>query len=283
MCSAFVVLAYLDVVEQTTGKLSEEEHLKMNILELWGCLIFQTLSECELGKYMDPTTMVRRRHLNVANPLWQTFTTAEDELVGASNSERFKVLLQEADELTCEYYRSLQAEFFSLKDSPDPTLKAYYYSRMERSLAALEGVRAKKLKQTLQGLMAGQSKEVCHEPIASPKICFGSFVFRISKRNYPEAASSKEVFAQAFLQETSSADCYSSAAQESDPAARLNLRITGEHMGQPYSYFVRAGGDRTAGEINALVDFLDGFTKDEILSRPRRRLPRAMRRNISGD
>lgn len=72
--SAFVILAYLDDIRPTntsigTKFMGTDNQLQINIAELWAALIFQTLPEHELKKYMDPTTIVKRQHLNVANPL----------------------------------------------------------------------------------------------------------------------------------------------------------------------------------------------------------------------
>ena len=125
--SAFVILAYLDEPTNfSTGTelvIGKDDQLKMNIVELWGALIFQTLSERELSKYIDPTTTVRRQHLNVANPLWQGDSNLEDEYANVSKRERFTTLLHGADDITRQYYHSLRDEFFVLKDSPNPTLR----------------------------------------------------------------------------------------------------------------------------------------------------------------
>jgi hypothetical protein len=81
------------------------------------------------------------------------------------------------------------------------------------------------------------------------------------------------VFAQGILYEGRASACYCTKTQESDPARRFCLRITGLSLSQPFTYFVQARGDITTQEINALVDLLDGHKKEDIINRPRRLLP----------
>ena len=70
------------------------------------------MSERELSKYVDPTTIVRRQHLNVANPLWQGVSNIEDEYANVSNEERFTAELHGADDITRQYYLSLRGGFY---------------------------------------------------------------------------------------------------------------------------------------------------------------------------
>ena len=69
MNSVFVILAYTDEIEQ----------LQLNLLELWCCLIFQTLSSKDLRTYLPEGSTRPGRHLNVAHPLWQSFTAAKED------------------------------------------------------------------------------------------------------------------------------------------------------------------------------------------------------------
>jgi hypothetical protein len=275
--SAFVILAYLDEPTNfSTGTglvIGKDDQLKMNIVELWGALIFQTLSERELSKYIDPTTIVRRQHLNVANPLWQGDSNLEDEYANISKKERFTALLHGADDITRGYYHSLRDEFYALKDSINPTLREYYHTRRELAMAGLVDSNNRKMAQVLQDLRYGCEK-VVHDSNWAYIIIFGCFKFRISKTKYPEVVPQSTVFAQGFLHEGTAKECYCSETEEADPARRFCLRITGSSLGRPYSYFIEAGGDKTAQNINALVDLLEGVKKEDIVNRPRRALAR---------
>jgi len=285
--SVFVVLAYLDDLKPVANTerneivLKNEHQLILNIAELWGALIFQTLPERELCKYMDPAIIVGRQHLNVANPLWQGAgagaSDLEDKFADLSKKARFEMLLHQADNTTRLYYRSLRAEFFSLKHSPNPVLKAYYDARREPTLQGQANCNARFLARTLEDIMQGREKKVTvNSSKFTQVVTFGNFNFRLSKRKYPELASPQTIFAQGFLHHGGVGECYSMDAQESDAARRFSLKITGEHQSQPYTYFIRAGGDITAQNINVLVDLLDGATKTEILGRARRISPHGL-------
>ena len=129
----------------------------------------------------------------------------------------------------------------------------------------------------LDDLMCGREK-VVHSDKHSfhSSITFGCFVFRLSKIKYPEVVPGSTVFAQGFLYDTEAKECYCTKTQELDPARRLSLRITGSGLSRPYTYYVQAGGDITAQQINALVDLLEGVKKDDIVNRSRRVLPEVM-------
>ena len=269
--SAFIVLAYLD---EPTKVSRGDNQLKMNLVELWGALILQTFSEKELSKYVDPATIIRRQHLNVANPLWQGVSNIEDEYANISKKERFTQLIHGADDITRQYYHSLRDEFYALKDSLNPTLREYYHTRRELAMARTVVYNTRKADQVLQDLRYGCEKVVNDDSKGGRFITFGCFRFRISKRKYPEVLPQSTVFAQGFLHEGTAKERYCSDASASDPARRFCLRITGSSLGQPYTYFIEAGGDKTAQNINALVDLLDGVKKEDIVKRPRRALPR---------
>jgi hypothetical protein len=273
--SAFVVLAYLDDIRTNNSSIgTKDDLLKMNIIELWGTLIFQTLPKRELEKYMNPTTIIGRQGLNVFNPLWQGVSNLDDVFPNLSSKERFTTLLHGADDITRSYYYSLRDEFFELKNSPNPVLRAYYNARRELSLAALADASTKRAARVLEDLMCEYEKVVC--PCTndfSYYISFGSVSFRISKKTYPEIVLGMTVFAEGILYEGRASACYCTKTQESDPARRFCLRITGLSLSRPFTYFVQAGGDITTQEINALVDLLDGHKKEDIINRPRRLLP----------
>jgi hypothetical protein len=283
--SAFVILAYLDDIGPANTSIGTklvigtDDQLKINIAELWAALIFQTLPERELSKYMDPITIVKRQHLNVANPLWQGVSTLEDEYANLSKKERFTALQHGADDIARQYYHSLRDEFYQLKDSPNPVFRAYYHARQGLAIAALKKGDARMTAQMLEDLMCWREK-VVHTYTSNRShtqvISFGCFVFRISKIEYPEAVPGSTVFAQGFLYNTEAKECYCIEAQELDPARRLSPRITGSGLSRPYTYFVQAGGDKTAQQINESVDLLEGVKKDDIVNRTRRALPEGM-------
>lgn len=78
MNGAFVILGI-------TGNLPQ---LQLNQLESWCCLMFQTLPSRDLRTYLPEGTARLGCHLNVANPLWQSFTGCKQDQY--ERKERFR-------------------------------------------------------------------------------------------------------------------------------------------------------------------------------------------------
>jgi len=81
MNSAFVILGI-------TGNLPQ---LQLNLLESWCCLMFQTLPSRDLRTYLPEGTARLGCHLNVADPLWQSFTGCKQDQY--ERKERFRELV----------------------------------------------------------------------------------------------------------------------------------------------------------------------------------------------
>ena len=223
---------------------------------------------------MKPTTIIGRQHLNIFNPLWQGVLNLDDVFHNLSRKERFTTLLHGADDITRSYYYALRDEFFGLKNSPNIALRAYYNARREPVLAALAEASAKRAAVVLKDLMCGCEKVVhLHARPGSYYVSFGSLCFRISGKKYPEIVQGMTVFIQGIVYEGRASACYCTKTEESDPARRFCLKITGLSFSRPFTYFVQAGGDITTQEINGLTDLLDGHKKEDIINRPRRLLP----------
>ena len=75
-------------------------------------------------------------HLNVAHPLWQRISeTKQDTYVSTDPHERrkkFSELIRDSDDATKEYYLAVRQSFLDLKYSPDPALRAYYFSAYQK-------------------------------------------------------------------------------------------------------------------------------------------------------
>ena len=99
MESIFVVLGYT----------RETSPLLLNLLELLCCLIFQTLQSRDLEEYLPPGTARTGCHLNIANPLLQSFSETTSD--NYERKEFFRDLLQDAGPPVKAYYRSLAGNF----------------------------------------------------------------------------------------------------------------------------------------------------------------------------
>jgi hypothetical protein len=99
--------------------------LLLNILEMWYCLILQTLTKRSLARYLPEGIEARchSMHLNVARSLQQRVYDEQDKSICVRNS--FTDLYLSADPLVQQYYKSLRGGFYNLPKSDDPILRAY--------------------------------------------------------------------------------------------------------------------------------------------------------------
>lgn len=103
--------------------------LLLNLLEMWCCLVLQTLPRKSLIAYL-PKAMVSPNagmHLNIALPLHQS-SICDDvdtcEILGNYHSD---------DPLTQQYYSSLRRNFYDMKYSPNQLLREYYLDTQKNS------------------------------------------------------------------------------------------------------------------------------------------------------
>jgi hypothetical protein len=74
--------------------------IALNLLEVWGASIFQTLSKNDLVKYLPDDTVLLLQagsHLNIAHPLWQRISKKKQDIYGSadpSRREKFSELIR---------------------------------------------------------------------------------------------------------------------------------------------------------------------------------------------
>ena len=159
------------------GHTRETSPLLLNLLELLCCLIFQTLQSRDLEGYLPPGTAQTGCHLNIANPLWQSFSETTSD--NYERKEFFRNLLQDTGPPAKDYYRSLAGNFHALRHSPDPELYEYWRAVHQRSQV---GASAAKMNRTLGKLMGGTEKLVTVTEKSHQGITFGYVNFRIQKQ-----------------------------------------------------------------------------------------------------
>jgi hypothetical protein len=118
ICSQFVTLC-------TFNDRHPHTQLYINVAEMWMACVFQTLTPPHLDLYLpaDVTRLWAGHHLNVALPLWQSFTDdIEDtgELLGGRQT--FKTFLQSKNPAVRSWATNLRDAFNGLRDSPDPAI-----------------------------------------------------------------------------------------------------------------------------------------------------------------
>ncbi|KAL8936538.1 MAG: hypothetical protein Q9216_004881 [Gyalolechia sp. 2 TL-2023] len=220
--------------------------LLLNIFEMLCALLFQTLPNDALDVYLDPTIARQSvtRGLNVGLPIHQGHTV-EDSDVG-----------------TPIHY---------LRDSIDPLLRSYYENARQRQTNTCIKTR---LHKTLQKFLEGV--EITVKP--------GEYKDG-RKRSWLNIRSVRIALTQRHLDglgidwgDTIIARCevnpisaherlYAADAVTGDAANRLAIICT-SRAGQ--EIYIRSEGDNAAQRANALVDELEGVSREESLARGRR-------------
>ena len=250
------------------GHTRETSPLLLNLLELLCCLIFQALQSRDSKEYLPPGTARTGCHLNIANPLWQSFS--ENTSDNYERKEFFRDLLQDAGASVKDYYRSLAENFHALKFSPDPELYEYWRAAHHRFQV---GSSAAKMDRTLGELMGGTEKLVYVHEKSNQMITFGYVNFRIQKRKV-SLKHSAFLHAQGFLSQGPKPSRYALDAYVVDPAIRFCIKVAGfDALGQPFECFLSTYGETTAKNINSLVDRIEGESVKAIAKKPRRFVP----------
>ncbi|KAJ5740370.1 hypothetical protein N7493_000242 [Penicillium malachiteum] len=127
MKSAFVTLAVLD--KPTCAR----TQLMLNLAEIWGYLIFQTLKFIHLDSWLPGNTAAlwSGHHLNVALPLWQGFTdTSENQAISDAIGGRdtFQGFLASSDPVIRAWAEETRDAFNDIRNSPDPNIREYWWS-----------------------------------------------------------------------------------------------------------------------------------------------------------
>ncbi|KAH8175853.1 hypothetical protein LIA77_04271 [Sarocladium implicatum] len=260
--SAFVVLADAPSIQA----------IDLNILELWACLIFQSLLKHEIEQYASSSFRRIARGLNVANPLWQGVPEINQNspLQLLSKTEHFTGLIRQSNPIRKQYLLDASRWFSEIRISPNETLRRYFQELCWRRQE--EGSRTK-TSQTLQSLLRGCKKAAKAYGNSTSLIVLGSINLRVLRREI-RLKDTTTVFIQGFVSNRAVPGWYALEAGPNDAAQRLRLWVEGtDENGQHFGQFIHAGGDRMVQDMNTLVDQLDGVRNEEIAKRPRRRIP----------
>jgi hypothetical protein len=77
---------------------TEMDPIALNLLEVWGASIFQTLSKNDLVKHLPDDTVLLLQagsHLNIAHPLWQRISKKKQDIYGSADPSRREILGKE--------------------------------------------------------------------------------------------------------------------------------------------------------------------------------------------
>ena len=211
--------------------------LFLNLLEMLGTLLFQTLPEKTLQRYLPPNFPICApgAHLNIASPLSQGFRDAQ---------------------------KSVALLFYS----DDPMIKAYLEDWMGRrsttyKLKALEGVDRPREMKLFRNTRSG-SRAYLH---------LRQVHFFVSGKTLMEIGATQDdkVMVEFQLSETEPHPTpYATLSTVDDPAIRLGVKVTGAEG----AVFLFSYGTQIVKRVNTLVDEIEGRTANEIENTPNRML-----------
>lgn len=220
MHDTFIVLSSCNV---------SSTHLQhyLNLMELFGCLLFQTLPKKTLQEFLpDDVEIIKSgAHLNVASPIHQ----------GIQN---------------CGWSLML------LRKSEDPLVQAYYASRLghgakmrreaQLTLTREGGLRKLRLSYTLSFSIGCLSQEF----FIPEDICQA---FGLTK--------DEPVYVEFEIADTGShhPNIYALDARNDDPGKRIAVRVSGATADEEaYMFYMSKTGDKTAKQMNTVFDFITG-------------------------
>ena len=121
--------------------------LLLNLLEMWCCLMLQTLTKNALVKYLlaNMVAPYAGTHLNVAIPLHQAPYSV---MVDTQDPSMYHT----SDPIVAQYYISLRRRFYELKFSPNMAIQDYYAKVMRQRVITRAQTNQKKLMKVLEGI-----------------------------------------------------------------------------------------------------------------------------------
>lgn len=284
--SLFVILS--------TGKESDHPNrqLLLNIAEMWMCCIFQTLNSVHLDKYLPENIQKpwAGRHLNVALPLWQSFSNSlEDKTEAMGGRAAFTSFLQSPNPETRGWAENLREGFNQLRNSPDCEIRNYYQRHIFRSLQLATDARLRNAKKNLEKYLSGKEIPVHvtttnrNTPYEGPlyDIRCGMFAFTISQESDLNLKDKDKVFVQFHLTDSKHPMMYSAHARTTDPASRFAISVSScDSRGNDFLvWLINTRGIKVVCKMNSLVDILKGYSLEERRTFLRRWFPMSNRVN----
>ncbi len=267
---------------------SEHQSRILNILEMFACLIFQTLDPKDLKKYLpeEAELFLPFCGLNVALPLWQSspdrkpmgvWHGVESSLLSPSsdsNESEFSEVSQHLIHIK-GYHKSLRERFYNLRFSPNPSHRAYCYEvKREQNSSASASRKANTRREILLGAYREVKSYRCQTVpggyVIRRCIFIGSFYLWLP-HNSAASFGGKVYFKIEISNGQAHHSPYAIRATQDDPAIRLGIQISGtDTLGNAISFWLKSKGKQNILKMNTLVDEFEGKTDGEIGRTPRR-------------
>jgi hypothetical protein len=246
--------------------------LLLNLLEMWCCLMLQTLTKNALAKYL-PANMVAPyagTHLNIAIPLHQAPYSVTVDTQDPS-------MYHTSDPMVAQYYTSLRRRFYELKFSPNIVLRDYYAKVMRQRVITRVQTNQKKLVKVLEGVEKLIKIHYNRSGSAQQGFFVGYFYFTVSRKwvhiehNTPIQVRFESITEDEFRRKGNYPNVYCLKATKDDPASRLAVFIEGtSDNGAPFAGWLRSDAEKQVFKVNTLVDMLEGGSMTKSRHLPRR-------------
>lgn len=246
--------------------------LLLNILEMWCCLMLQTLTRNAVAKYL-PIHLVAPSaglHLNVGIPLHQAPFSV---MVDCQDS----TLYHSSNFVAKQYYASLRRRFYELKFSPNPVLREYYAKVIRQRVISRVETNQHDLPDFLDGSLKFAKVSGDETGFGHQWIHLAHLNITISRKwvhlehNTPLQVRIELITTDELGKMGNFPNVYCMKAQRYDPAARLAIFVEGTSIkGQPFAGWLRSFAEKQVLKINTLVDILEGGSMLQSRHKPRR-------------
>jgi hypothetical protein len=242
-------------------------------MEMWMACVFQTLQARDLENFLPESSRKywSGYHLNIALPLWQNFSDDLNTDETLITQESFTSLLRSPDENIRKWAEDARNAFLDLRNSPDVLLRKYYVTQMKQNITLAHGASQGKKIQNLQGFLKGKFRTVHGNDHNGFYVSCGPYPISISVSLCLSIQSGDSVHIKFFLMSEPNRQRYAINALPTDPASRLLIQLgVRNRKGEIFQAWLRSQGKVAVFSINALVDSLEGFTREESMEFARR-------------
>ena len=242
---------------------TEVPSIKLNLLEMWCCLILQTLQENSLRTYL-PESAIRPgggRHLNVALPLYQNAGQEESDKATLGN-----LIFHTHDRTVQAHMQEMRNSYHQLKNSSDQRYREYYQKTQASRLEKWDIKQMEKNLRYLDGryLKVSSSRR-------NPVVIF-FLTHTLPRRIFGQVQENSQVWAKFDIVPSGAhPKCFALNSLEGEPAARLGLFVRGLNTNDEiFQGWYQTKGQSYVRQANSVVDRLEGSSWKEIVKRPRR-------------
>ncbi|KAJ5875453.1 uncharacterized protein N7473_012800 [Penicillium subrubescens] len=278
------------------------EQLSLNLLEMFGACILQTLKSSDLEFWLPEGFPVRwaDRGLNVALPLWQGYISrGSSQILQADmkmTKEEFSAALHGANETRRQWAINVKNSYQSLRVHPDPQMQAIWWKYFEKCCAARDQLflgRTKSYyttqnnsrKNALDFLANGKQCKIVQSNWGSYSASYADYSFNLGLKahcfnhlvkqsrsgKFDYFVDGKMAFLRPILVDTPTNLRYAPNALPTDPASRLIiLADTDKGDGTGKLRYLFTKGTKVVEKLNRLVDLFEGIDYDTSMSLERR-------------